>query len=66
MFEENVTGNVGVGRKSMLQIREDSTGPTLFCSQIDGNLNVFGTLAQARVQFTHVSNGINVTGNGVF
>ncbi len=55
-----ITGDVIVGRKSMLQIRGDNRDPDKFCSQIDGVLNVNAKDAQARVQFTHVTGAINV------
>ncbi len=58
-----ITGDVSVGRKSLLQIRGDTVLPDKFCSQIDGDLNVEFDDAQARLSFTNVTGAINVTGD---
>ena len=57
-----ITGNVNVGRKSMLQIRGDNFGDNKACSQIDGNLNATQDHAQVRITFTHVTGAINSGG----
>ena len=48
-----VTGNVSVGRQSMLQVRGDDVGDNKTCSDIDGDLSVFGFNSGARLRFVN-------------
>ncbi len=59
-----ITGNVDVGRKSMLQIRGDKIAPKA-CSQIAGDLNATGIFAVGRLDFAHVTGATNGTIVGV-
>ncbi len=54
-----VTGNVLVGRQSMLQVRGDSVGDSKTCSLIDGDLTVFGFHSSARLRFVDVTGTVS-------
>ncbi len=60
-----ITGDVSVGRKSMVQLRGDGLGPSVNCSLLDGNLTATATQALARVRsHVHVTGVISGTVDG--
>ena len=53
-----VTGDIFVGRQSMLQTRGDNVGPNQQCSTITGNITVFGFNSSARLRNTLVDGNL--------
>ncbi len=54
-----VTGNLLVGRQSMLQVRGDNVGTSETCSLIDGDVSVFGFHSSARLRFVDVTGTVS-------